>query len=38
VCSSDLTLVHIFLPMERERYRLEELWSDAPATVIPDLD
>ncbi len=32
------TLVHIFLPTERERYKLEELWSDAPATVIPDLD
>lgn len=32
------TLVHVFLPSERQRYKLEELWSDAPATVIPDLD
>ena len=32
------TLVHIFLPSERQRYNLEELWSDAPSTVIPDLD
>ena len=32
------TLVHIFLPSERQRYNLEELWSDAPITEIPDLD
>lgn len=32
------TLVHVFLPHERERYNLEELWSDAPITRIPDLD
>lgn len=32
------TLVHIFLPQERERYNLEELWSDSPITEIPDLD
>ena len=32
------TLVHIFLPSERQRYCLEELWSDAPITEIPDLD
>lgn len=32
------TLVHIFLPSERQRYNLEELWNDAPATEIPDLD
>lgn len=32
------TLVHVFLPTERSRYNLEELWSDAPATEIPDLD
>lgn len=32
------TLVHIFLPSERQRYNLEELWSDAPSTQIPDLD
>lgn len=27
-------LVHIFLPEARERYRLEELWSDAIITQI----
>lgn len=32
------TLVHIFTPQTRERYRLEELWSDAVLTDIPDLD
>ncbi len=32
------TLVHIFLPDERQRYNLEELWSDAPCTMIPDID
>lgn len=32
------TLVHVFLPAERIRYNIEELWSDAPTTVIPDLD
>lgn len=32
------TLVHIFLRDERERYNLEELWSDAVLTEIPDLD
>lgn len=31
-------LVHIFLPEERQRYNLEELWSDARITEIPDLD
>lgn len=31
------TLVHVFLPSERQRYNLEELWSDAPATEIPDI-
>ena len=30
--------VHIFLPDIREHYNLEELWSDAPITEIPDLD
>ena len=29
---------HIFLPEERERYNLEELWADANITHIPDLD
>lgn len=32
------TWVHIFLPPVRERYNLEELWSDAKITEIPDLD
>lgn len=32
------TLVHVFLPQVRERYNLEELWSDATITEIPDLD
>lgn len=31
-------LVHIFLPADREKYNLEELWSDAVITDIPDLD
>lgn len=31
-------LVHIFLPDERLRYNLEELWSDGEITEIPDLD
>mgnify|MGYP004442723303 FL=1 len=31
-------LVHIFVPQVRERYNLEELWSDANITNIPDLD
>ena len=30
--------VHIFIPETRSRYRLEELWSDADITDIPDLD
>ena len=32
------TLVHIFLPEARQRYNLEELWSDAVITDVPDLD
>lgn len=32
------TLVHIFIPSERERYNLEDLWSDAPISFIPDID
>lgn len=32
------TWVHIFLPPVRQRYNLEELWSDARITEIPDLD
>lgn len=31
-------LVHIFLPDERVRYNLEELWSDGKLTEIPDFD
>lgn len=31
-------LVHVFLPQERERYNLEELWSDARITEIADID
>ena len=29
---------HVFLPEFRERYRLEELWADAPISEIPDVD
>ncbi len=32
------TWVHIFLPMPRALYNLEDLWSDAKITHIPDLD
>ncbi|MDE6464649.1 MAG: ribosome silencing factor [Muribaculaceae bacterium] len=32
------TWVHIFLPPVRQHYNLEELWSDATITEIPDLD
>jgi ribosome-associated protein len=31
-------LVHVFAPHERERYNLEDLWSDGIITEIPDLD
>ncbi len=31
-------LVHIFVPDERRRYNLEELWSDGVINEIPDLD
>ncbi len=31
-------LVHIFMPDERRRYNLEELWSDGLITEIPDID
>lgn len=32
------TLVHIFQPEARLRYKLEDLWSDAVITDVPDLD
>ena len=31
-------LVHVFLPETRERFRLEELWSDAAIKNIPNPD
>ncbi|MDE6629593.1 MAG: ribosome silencing factor [Muribaculaceae bacterium] len=31
-------LVHVFVPVSRQLYNLEELWSDAQVTEIPDLD
>lgn len=31
-------MVHVFIPEIRHRYNLEDLWSDAPITEIPDLD
>lgn len=30
--------VHVFLPEFRELYKLEDLWSDAVITDVPDLD
>ena len=31
-------MVHVFMPEAREKYNLEELWSDAEITRVPDLD
>lgn len=31
-------LVHVFQPEVRQRYNLEDLWSDAVITRVPDLD
>jgi len=31
-------MVHIFLPLVRDRYNLEDLWSDARIIEVPDLD
>lgn len=30
--------VHIFLPEQRNFYKLEQLWNDAKLTVIPNLE
>lgn len=31
------TVLHVFVPEERKRYDLEELWSDGILTQIPDI-
>lgn len=31
-------MVHVFVPEARRRYNLEDLWSDAVITHVPDLD
>lgn len=32
------SMVHVFLPETRGFYRIEDLWSDAQTTLIPDED
>lgn len=32
------TMVHVFVPDDRQLYNLEELWSDAAISEVPDLD
>lgn len=32
------TFVHVFRPEARQRYNLEDLWSDAVLHQVPDLD
>ena len=31
-------MVHLFMPETRNYYKIEQLWEDAPRTLIPDLD
>lgn len=31
-------MVHIFVPADRQRYNLEDLWADAVITEVPDID
>lgn len=31
-------IVHVFVPDMREYYNIDNLWSDAKITIIPDLD
>jgi ribosome-associated protein len=30
-------MVHVFIPVTREYYNLENLWADALVTEIPDI-
>ena len=31
-------IVHILMPEARRYYKIEQLWEDAPLTLVPDLD
>lgn len=31
-------IVHLFMPEPRDFYKIEQLWEDAPQTLLPDLD